>query len=82
MSQGPTSRVVLVGIRVMCGLAFLAFVIRNFQTQGWRGVIEDMALVVTVFCFTYADRQGKRLAAENMRKAGLNPDRDEAPKNV
>ena len=82
MPQGTTSRFVLVGIRVVCSLIFLAFVFRDFQIHGWRGVFADMGLSVTVIGLNYANRQGSKLAAENMRKAGLNPDRDEAPKNA
>jgi hypothetical protein len=79
MPQSSKMRFVLIGIRAMCGLAFLAFVFRDFRLEGWRRVLGDIGLAVTVFGIIYASsRQGKKLASDNMRKAGLNPDRDEA----
>jgi hypothetical protein len=77
MTQSSTSRFVFLGIRVACVLGFLAFVIRDFQLQGWRSVFHDVGLAVIVMCITFANRQGSKLAADNIRKAGLNPDRDE-----
>jgi cation transporter-like permease len=79
MPQSSTSRFVFMGIRVVCGLAFLAFVFHDFQQLGWSGAAKDMGIAVIVTCITYANnRQAKKIAADNMRKAGLNPDRDEA----
>jgi hypothetical protein len=78
MPQSSTSRFVFIGIRIVCGLLFLALVFHDFQLQAWRRIVGDLGLVTIGVCIAYVNRQGRELAVENMRKAGLNPDRDEA----
>ena len=78
MPHGKTSRIFLIAFRIVCVLVWLVLVTRIFQSEGWRGVLGSVAMVITTMCLVYAGRQGEKLAADNMRKVGLNPDRDEA----
>jgi hypothetical protein len=78
MSQSRKSRFVFMSIRIVCGLVFLVLVFRDFQLHGWLRVFGDIGFGVIAFGVAYASRQGRKLAADNMRRAGLSPDRDEA----
>ena len=60
-------------------LVFLHF---SFKKDGYLGLIGISFSVVLGVLWSYPIRQGEKLAIENMRKHGLEPDRDEAPPSV
>jgi hypothetical protein len=76
MSQSSKSRFVFLGIRIVCVLLLIGLSFHDLQRRDWRRIIADFGMVVVSVGLAYANKQGQKLAAENMRKAGLNPDRD------
>jgi hypothetical protein len=52
---------------------------RDYRQEGVLGIVGDLAMYAVFAGLTYSSFQGNKLAEENIRKAGLTPDRDEAP---
>jgi len=75
-------------VRVVWGLRLIALTIPlalsyfSYKRGGYRGLVGTLFSVVLGVLLSYPNRQGRKLAIENMRKHGLEPDRDEAPPSV
>ena len=71
-------RRVLLGIRIVCAVAFLAITYYDYRQEGVIGIIGNIAMYTVFAGLSYSKFQGNKLAVENMKKYGLEPDRDEA----
>jgi hypothetical protein len=69
-------RRVLLGIRIVLIPALLVIMYRDYRHEGVVGVVGDLAMYGVIAGFSYSNFQGKKLAEENIRKAGLTTDRD------
>ena len=78
MTQLPKSRYVFQGIRLIALAVVLVLAYRSYRTESYLGLVATASAAVLGLLWSYPNRQGEKLAAENMRKYGLNPDRDEA----
>jgi hypothetical protein len=78
MTQLPKSRYVFWGIRVIALSVTLVLACRAYKSDRYIGLAGISCAVVLGALTSYPMRQGEKLAAENMRRYGLNPDRDEA----
>jgi len=58
MPQASTTSFVLSGMRILCGIVFLALVLHDFRLQGWPGVFVDIAIAISVVGITHRNRQG------------------------
>ena len=76
MAQRSTTRAVFWGLRFIVLAFLLVLAYRAFKAQGYVGLIGILFSVVLGLLWSYPSRQGEKLAAENMKKAGLQPDRD------
>ncbi len=78
MTQTSKGRFVWWGIRFifLAGTSVLAY--RAYKAEGYLGLVSTLFSIVLGLLWPYPNRQGRKLAAENMKKYGLEPDRDEA----
>jgi hypothetical protein len=67
---------VFIGICLLSGVVYLGFVYRGYLRHWYLAVATAICLVLAHWGLRYSNEQGRKLANENMRKAGLKPDRD------
>ena len=77
MSRLPKSKFVMLGIRLAATAVIGWIVIHDFRNHGPRGW-EDLGLLVVGLLLGLSNWRGIVLAKQNMKKFGLEPDRDEA----
>jgi hypothetical protein len=78
MTQRSRTRIVWQGIRLIALAVTLVLAYRAYQADRYIGLIGMLCSVVLGVLMSYPARQGEKLAIENMKKYGLEPDRDEA----
>ena len=79
MSQRSLRGYVFLGVRLVCTSAFLGMSYCEYRQHGYRAALSFLTIFVVVTCLTYSTWQGRKLADLNMRRHGLNPDREEGP---
>ncbi len=82
MPQRSTKSNVLLGIRILASLVVVACLAYDYLTHHRNQLASDLGILVAVGFINVSHLQGRKLAEQNMRKFGLEPDRDEAPPGV
>lgn len=77
MAQRSKSRFVWWGIRLIALTVTVVLAYRAYEADSYRGLIGLLVAVGLGALMSYSNRQGEKLAIENMKKYGLEPDRDE-----
>jgi hypothetical protein len=78
MAQRSKTRIVFWGFRLIALTVTSVLAYRAFKAEGYIGLTGILFSVVLGSLLSYPRRQGEKLAAENMKKAGLQLDREEA----
>jgi hypothetical protein len=74
--QRSTREYVFIGIRLACAVVLIVSAIHDYRRGGSLTAFESVLFLPLMWAFSHSHAQGKKLADENMCKAGLNPDRD------